>query len=439
MIFKESNWGYRLVSMLLVLALLVPVLAACGDNETPTATTSEATKTTEPTKTVEPTKTAGPPTTTEVPFVNDPVKIGVIQDWSGPMAMAGMLAQGPMELLEWWVNEKEGGLLLEKEGVRRPIKLVKCDMQGTVPGAGACALKLILEEKVSATAIGGWSPAQVPAVADVGEKYKVLHVAVVTDPETALKGYSWTLEGLDPIVSSALAMVKKLQPKTVGYFALDSTTYRSHMQEIKAALEADGIKTVSEQYYTQGTNDFSPYLTRIKHDNPEVLVTAADAMGYQAVYKQIKELGGWGDVKVVAITDHGSAPGAITQPGAVGTYALTHYLYGYGGTGAQEFEQMWKQKCEEDSAWCTKWARGNSIPTPTAMFSTLEFFSVFVAVKAVEYAGTSDPAAVAKAARSGHFEVDTFMGYLKFNTDGNAEVEPFYVQVQTGGKLIPVK
>jgi len=71
--------------------------------------------------------------------------------------------------------------------------------------------------------------------------------------------------------------------------------------------------------------------------------------------------------------------------------------------------------------------------------STLQFYSILVAVKAVEYAGTSDRAAVAEAARSGHFEVDTFLGHLKFNKDGNANVVPYYVQVQEGGKLIPVE
>jgi len=427
-----------MMTLFLVLALLVPILAACGDDETPTATTSEATKTTEPTKTVEPTKTAEPPTTTEVPFVNDPVKIAVIQDWSGPMAIAGLLTEGPMELLRWWYNEKQGGLLLKKEGVRRPIEFVKCDMKSQTADANGCALKMILDEKVSVLTMGGWTEAHALATADVGEKYKVLYVGAFVGP-VLTEDHRWTLDVRGLRAPPTIAFVKKLQPKTVGYFATDAAGERGYIAEIKKNLEGAGIKTVYEQYYTQGTNDFSPYLTRIKYEAPDVLVTSADPAAYQAMYKQIMEQGGWGDIKCVAVMENGSAPNLVTRPGAVGTYAPLRYLYGHGGAGARTFEEMWAQKCKEDPAWCQKWAAGKSMPTPTASFSDIMFNSFLVAVKAVEHAGTSDPAAVAEAARSGDFVVDSPFGQLAFDTKGVALAPGFYVQVQAGGVLVPVE
>ncbi|MFA4837197.1 MAG: hypothetical protein WC749_14160, partial [Dehalococcoidia bacterium] len=122
---QESSFRYKLAALVLVLALIVPVLAACGDDDeattpvktTPATTTPAATTpvATTPTAITTPTATAIPAATQNL----GPIKIGILEDWSGPGAGAGWLADGVLGLMKWQL-EKEGGLLVS--GIRRPVE-----------------------------------------------------------------------------------------------------------------------------------------------------------------------------------------------------------------------------------------------------------------------------------------------------------------------------
>ena len=98
---------------------------------------------------------------------------------------------------------------------------------------------------------------------------------------------------------------------------------------VRDRLKADGIDIVYEQYFPQDTVDFSPYITKIKYLNPDLLVTYLNDTGQAiTINKQIMELGGWGSMKYFCATEPGAAKAAVTMPSAVGTYTAVHVAAG---------------------------------------------------------------------------------------------------------------
>ena len=135
-----------LVVFVVLSLLLLVLLPACGGGEgekTPTPTPIQ-TATVAPTAT--PTTTATASTT---PTSTRPVKIGTIQPWSGPMAMAGVFTDQTIAVVEWQVKNM-GGILGGRE-----VRFIKGDDRGVVAESAAQAKKLILEDKVTILTQGG--------------------------------------------------------------------------------------------------------------------------------------------------------------------------------------------------------------------------------------------------------------------------------------------
>ena len=102
---KKTSFCFKVASLMLVLALVVPLLAACGDNDEATPTATSTAGTTIPTVT-------GKPTVTVTPTLSEePVVIGGISVWSGQQAVSGTYFADPViKVVEKQVEER-GGIL----------------------------------------------------------------------------------------------------------------------------------------------------------------------------------------------------------------------------------------------------------------------------------------------------------------------------------------
>jgi len=170
--------------------------------------------------------------------------------------------------------------------------------------------------------------------------------------------------------------------------------------------------------------DFSSNLTKIKYLKPDLLVSFLNDTG-QAVMinKQVAELGGWGSMKYYCAVESGSTGAAIRMPSAVGTYVSVLWLAGSDEPGMKAFEDAFKQKY-------------GRLPDPILTY----FYNCFwIAIKAIELAGTDDPGKVAEALRSGNLEWDSAWGPLRIPPDGRGVPTMMMVaQIQEGGKLVKV-
>ena len=340
------------------------------------------------------------------------------------MAMSGVLVDQIIALVEEQVKNM-GGILGGRE-----VRFIRGDDRGSVAEAAAQAKKLTLDDKVTILTLGGESAAQFTAVADVAEELKVPYAAMSVIYGVAAKKYSAYLYGLEAIHSRVASFIADVvKPKTVaflGYDAEDSHTLLNGVEGVvgvRDRLKAKGIDIVFEQFFPQDAMDFSPYLTKIKYLNPDLIVSFCNYDSQSiTINKQIMELGGWGSMKYFGGTEAGAAKAAISIPSAVGTYVSALWLPGSDEPGMKAFEDAFTQKY-------------GRLPNPTLTY----FYNCFwTAIKTIELAGTDDPGKVAEALRSGNLEWDSAWGPLRIGTDGIGQVNMIVAQVQEGGKLVKV-
>jgi len=313
--------------------------------------------------------------------------------------------------------KQQGGIL-----GGRGVKVVRYDNRASVAEAIAGARKLVDDDKVSALVWGGISGAEVRAVTDFAEENKVLFVGF-----QLRKGYyegEFSVSAAPTIQVFAEQWVsfatKVLKPKTVAFLGFDLTDSHDRIRDCKPGFEAAGIKTVYEEYSPIATQDYSPYLTKIKYANPDVLivdVTSSEAA--ITIAKQIMELGGWGDIKVLT---NPAGDAAVRLPGAQGWYVLVMWYPGLSYPGSVKFKQEYQ-------------AMHGRLPSSNQVYF---YDCLWTAIYAIELAGTdTDLAAIARAARSGNLEWETPMGRARYSPDGFPNVNLSLVQIQEG-KIVPV-
>ncbi|MFA4836624.1 MAG: ABC transporter substrate-binding protein [Dehalococcoidia bacterium] len=427
---QKAGFWYKIAALVLVLILLVPILAACGDDDenktpTPTATTPVAAIPAKTTPVAQPTvaPTASTPALTPTKTVSkEPVKIGCLSSWTGPAAMAGILSDQAIAVVKNQVA-KMGGIL-----GGRPIEFIKYDDGGTVAGATAGIKKSSFEDNVSAVVWGGASAASIAAASDAAEDAKkapIFFIAAVPEnlterPYSVRARYSLT-SAVDTVT---YLILNNLKAKKVAIMADDMEEARHRMDMIGNKLNAAGVSIVSSQFIPLGTVDFASYLTKLKYSNPDVVaVLFSTEACHMAVFKQIMELGGWGNIKYVSTTDGGTGAKTISLPGAKDSYHWVTWVPGLPYPGAKEFEQSFLE------------THGRA-PTP---LNVVHYIPLWLAIKAIELAGTDDPQAVARAARSGHLQWESPAGPITVSPDGEPGLSGSMVQVGEGGKLTVVK
>ncbi|MDD5093924.1 MAG: ABC transporter substrate-binding protein [Dehalococcoidia bacterium] len=417
---SRSTLLYKLAALVMVLVLIVPILAACGDDDEEETATPVATT---PAKTTPAATT--PAATTPAPTVSkEPIKIGVMLPYSGQGAVASTIAEMGMKVVKKELAEKGG---INVGGVIRPIEWVTCDTKTQVAECKVCFNKLALQEKVSAIIYGGATGAEFIADVDFAQEAKVPFFSMGASPKD-LSTYPYTIRAIYPAAIDASKMtaefvVSNFKPKTVALLGLDDQNVRERQSAVKAILTAAGIKVVYEQYAAAGSLDYSPFLTRIRMENPDVLV--ADLSGgdsYTAIFKQMPELGGWGNIKVICPTASSSSANSLKQTGAEGSYHWLMWMAGSGTPESVKFEQVFA-------------AENGRAPAASdfMMYGPPE-----VALRTIELAGSDKPEDIQKAMRSGKVVWNSPAGLLTIYADGSPSLAGQIVQF-TGGKLVPVK
>ena len=379
----------RWIMVGLVLILALSLLPACAEEVTPT------------------------------PTPTGPVKIGGIAAWSGPAGMMGAMVDVCINLVEYQVNELGEGIMGGRE-----LEVVKCDSRSTTAGVVACARQLLYEEEVATIVWGGWCAADAIAASDFAEEHEIPYFFYggipmdIADQKFTVRT-SLSFESLMVVADDT---IKLLHPKTVTCLALDSTDGRAFMKGWIERFEAAGIEVLYEEYHPVATTDFTPYLTRIKHLNPDLLMLQATIEGYVAIAKQIVGLGGLGDTEVMCDPP---AEASMGEEGAQGWYVRTLWYPGLPYPGNKRYEEdyyaLYKVK-------------------PSISFAVYFYNALWTAIHAIELAGTdTNRVKIAEAARSGNLEWETPIGLYQITPEGEpGSLATLYVQIQER-KLIPVE
>jgi len=312
----------------------------------------------------------------------------------------------------------------------REVKLVKGDNRASAAEAAGMVTKLALDNEVTIITLGGSTVPEFTACAQKAEEIKVPFLAQAYMLGTKDLKYSAGILNSDTGINADEGFIKEyLKPKTVAYLGTDTESSRTLLEGtadftgLKARLKAAGIDYVSEQLFPADAMDYSSYLTKIKYVNPEVLIFAPSGTEQAInVFKQIRELGGWGNIKVFCHGSTASQKAITTLPAALGAYTGASWVAGSDDPGMKAYEDAWMKKYGE-------------LATPAYTYS---YNCFWMAIKAIELAGSDNPEKVAQAMRSGNLEWDSAWGSLRIDTNGGGMFKSAVAQIQEGGTLVKV-
>jgi len=294
--------------LLPLLAVLALVVAACGDGETTDTTTAPAPDTT----------AAAPDTTTAAPTTTvpqEPIKIGLLTDTSGPFT-------------PWGIQTRDGMLLAAEEinaagGVDgRMIEIVQQDDENDAD-AGVTAFERLVEDGV--VAIGGIISSTVgAAVSPVAEQLQMPTFLVKSGTPAALTADSRymfrTCLPAAPMDAAPILQYAQEQGLTkVGAIVADYPWGQAIKSALESTFDGSGIDLAIEVAPLPPDTDFTPFVRAVADFGAEMIVSTGHPPGTGSIVALSADL--IGDVPVTgAFTPPNLVVGNLAEV-AIGRYA----------------------------------------------------------------------------------------------------------------------
>ena len=358
----------------------------------------------------------------------EPVKIGVIQPLSGPVAASGNYVRMGAEIGRDWINGR-GGVL------GRQVQLLIEDNKSDPKEAATAAEKLIVRDKVPVI-VGAWGSSMTLAAMPKLEEYGVPMVVETSSAATITKrGNPWVFRISPPSEMEALGLnryMKDLAVKKADFLAVNTDWGRGAVQAFGDLVKKSGATVGAAEFMEQAATDMSAQLNKLKADSSDTLFLTTSVEQITLVLKQAQEQR---VVRKVITTGGSSSPTQlIKQAGAAaeGTYHIVFFL-------------PWFPEAMPDAklakAFVDEWAkRGHPFEGLTEGFRGHD--GVLTAVEAIKIAGKPEP----KAVRDALWKVNVMgvNGPIKFEQDGpqgkeSGQSRPsiFIVQVKDGKIALP--
>jgi branched-chain amino acid transport system substrate-binding protein len=358
----------------------------------------------------------------------EPIKIGVIQPLSGPVAASGSYVRMGAEIARDWINGR-GGVL------GRPIQLLIEDNKSDPKEAATAAEKLIVRDKVPVI-MGAWGSSMTLAAMPKLEEYGVPMIVETSSAASVTKrGNPWVFRISPPSEMEALGLeryVKDLAIKQAAFLAVNTDWGRGAVTAFGDLLKRSGATVGATEFMDQAATDMNAQITKIKAGPSDTLFLTTSVEQITLVLKQAQEqrLGR----KIITTGGSSSPSQLIKQAGAAaeGTYHLLFFLPWFpeampDGRLAKAFVDEW-QKRGHPFEGLTEGFRGHD--------------GILTAAEAIKLAGKPDP----KAVREALWKVNLMgvNGPIRFEKDGPAGKESgqsrpsiFVVQIKDGKVALP--
>jgi branched-chain amino acid transport system substrate-binding protein len=358
----------------------------------------------------------------------EPIKIGVIQPLSGPVAASGNYVRMGAEIARDWINGR-GGVL------GRSIQLLIEDNKSDPKEAATAAEKLIVRDKVPVI-MGAWGSSMTLAAMPKLEEYGVPMIVETSSAASITKrGNPWVFRISPPSEMEALGLeryVKDLAIKQAAFLAVNTDWGRGAVTAFGDLLKRSGATVGATEFMDQAATDMNAQITKIKAGPSDTLFLTTSVEQITLVLKQAQEQR---LARKIITTGGSSSPSQlIKQAGAAaeGTYHLLFFLPWFpeampDGRLAKAFVDEW-QKRGHPFEGLTEGFRGHD--------------GILTAAEAIKLAGTPDP----KAVREALWKVNLMgvNGPIRFEKDGPAGKESgqsrpsiFIVQIKDGKVALP--
>ena len=247
------------------------------------------------------------------------LKIGASLSLTGALAREGQLTKEGYQLCQTKVNA-DGGITVDGKKTTLDIQYQddtsKPDVAGQlVDQFNDDGIKLIL---------GSYGSANTAAQASVIERNgQVMVDSAGADNEIFNKGYKRTFAVLSPATEYAAAIVKAIdelatpRPTSVVFLSADDGFSKTVTQGGMDAAKKLGFTVMDPEYFPNGTSDVSSSLTKVKGNNPDVIIGSVHLVEGVAIVKQAKELGvtpaGFGESVAPPTPDFAKSLGPLAE------------------------------------------------------------------------------------------------------------------------------
>lgn len=353
---------------------------------------------------------------TQAPFAlaqTKAVKIGVLNDQGGPYSSVtgpGAVAAARMAI------EDVGGPVLGK-----PVELVAADHQHKPDVGSAIARRWYDAEGVDAVFDIYNSGVALAVQRLAQEKNKVLissvNTAEITGKSCATNGLQWGGDGY-ALANLTVKGAYKGKPESWYFLTVDYAAGHSLEKDARAAVEAQGGKTLGAMRFPLGSTDFSSYLLQAqasKADNIGILGGGTDLLN---AIKQADEF-------QIRKTKQKVIPFALTTADVV---ALTNQT-------AQGFPLVMSFYWDENAAtraWTERFRKSQG-KLPTDLQANV-YSAVLHYLKAVQAAGTTDAKAVLAKMRDTPVE-DFYTHGARIREDGRLMRDMIYAEAKAPGQM----
>ena len=357
-----------------------------------------------------------------------PIKIGVIQPLSGPVAASGNYIRMGAEIGRDWINAR-GGI----NG--RKVDLLIEDNKSDPKEAASAAEKLIVRDKVPAI-MGAWGSSMTLAAMPKLEEYGVPMVVETSSAASITKrGNPWVFRISPPSEMEALGLeqyVDKLGVKRADFLAVNTDWGRGSITAFGDMLKKKGVSVGAAEFMDQAANDMNAQLTKIKATGADTLFVTTAVEQITLILKQAQEQR---IVRKVVTTGGSSSPSQLIKQAGTAAEGTYHIL----------FFMPWFPEAMPDGrlakAFVDEWSkRGHPFEGLTEGFRGHD--GIATIAEAIKLAGKDDPKAVRDALWK--VSITGVNGPIKFEKDGPAGKESgqskpsiFIVQIKDGKVVLP--
>lgn len=314
-----------------------------------------------------------------------PIKIGVIQPLTGPIAFDGQSAVKGAELAAKEINAA-GGIL-----GGRMIELVVEDGACVPAQSVSAAEKLITKDGVVAIA-GAFCSSSSGAVMPIAKANGVPHVTgISTSPTLTEQGneYFFRAVGTSELFAKAFAKALKEQLKInrIAYLAVNDDWGRGSTKAFSEAFASLGGVNLTTEIFGMNDTDYYTYLSKIKSLNPDGLYIVGNTANAAMITNQLRELG-----LTCAVFGEGAWTSDnylnLTGTNSNGVYGVIEYLY----TVDTEMNKKFVKHFQETYSGATP-----------DKYSASLYQVIYIIAQAIDRAGSTDPAKVQQALKKTNY------------------------------------
>jgi branched-chain amino acid transport system substrate-binding protein len=266
-----------------------------------------------------------------------PVKIGFVNSVTGPEAPIGEALTNGADLA---LDD------LKKKGV--DMQVIRQDDTGK-PQVAMSALEQLASGDEVAAVVGPYASAPANAMAKMAEQYKIpLLIPVASKEDITRQGYQWVFRlnapahnYADDLIDAALAFGK---PKTIA-FIYESTDFGTSVATLgKQYAQQKGLKIVGDEAYQKGAADYRSTLTKLKAQNPDLVLMVSYVADAVLLMRQSREVG----LKPMAFLGGGAGFDTTQFQNekdiSTNVFCVTQWTPDNGAPGSADFAQRYEKR-----------------------------------------------------------------------------------------------